>query len=119
MVGVMRRNRVRRWLRRSRLYTGRIDQVRYYDTQQDAPNVPPAREISIVGTAEYPKWLKIDCPCGNGHTILLPLSLRTKPHWDLRINQSGEPSIYPSVDRNRHEGVRCHFWLRDGRVRWV
>lgn len=91
----------------------------YYEERHDLPEVPRANEIAVAGTREFPKWLLIDCPCGHGHTILLPLSTRMQPHWSLRIDEGGRPSVRPSVDRNRYEGVRCHFWIRDGRVHWT
>lgn len=115
----MSQNRLRRWLRRRGLFTGRITHVRYYAERHDLPDVPKANELAIAGSEEYPKWLILDCPFGHGHTILLPLSRSLKPHWTLRIESADRPSISLSVDRNRDQGTRCHFWLRDGKVQWV
>lgn len=115
----MRSNRLRRWLRRRGIYTGRLRRVAYVATQAELPDVPRASEMAVVGTTEAPKWLLIDCPCGYGHTILLPLSRRMQPHWSLEISGAGRPSVHPSIDRNRDEGVRCHFWIRDGEVQWA
>lgn len=115
----MSQNQLRRWLRRRRIFTGRIARVRYYAERHDLPDVPKANELAIAGSQEYPKWLLLDCPCGHGHTILLPLSRSLNPHWTLRVDGDLRPSISPSVDRNRDRGTRCHFWLRDGKVQWV
>lgn len=115
----MRRTWLRRWLRRRGIFIGRLHRVTYYDEQRDLPEVPRAGEVAVVGSQQFPKWLLIDCPCGHGHTILLPLSKRMDPHWSLRIDPAGSPSIHPSVDRNRFEGVRCHFWIREGKVHWT
>lgn len=115
----MSQNRVRRWLRRRKIYIGRIARVRYFAERHDLPDVPRANELAVAGSKSFPKWVILDCPCGAGHTILLPLSRSIIPHWTLSTGASGAPSISPSVDRNRDRGVRCHFWLRDGEVHWA
>lgn len=114
----MNRSRVRRWLRRRGIYTGRITKVRYYEQRHDLPDIPKANELAIAGTKESPKWLLLDCPCGHGHTVLLPLSKSHSPHWKLELDDSRLPSVFPSIDRNRFEGVRCHYWLKEGQIDW-
>lgn len=115
----MNKNRFRRWLRRRGIYTGRFTRVAYYAEHSDLPEIPKANELAIAGSATNPKWALLDCPCGRGHTILLSLSKSEKPHWSVSTDAKRQPSIYPSIDRNRYEGVRCHYWLKDGRIRWV
>lgn len=115
----MRKNTFRRWLRRRRLYTGRLTRVRYYPERHDLPDVPRANELAVAGNPQSPKWLLLDCPCGNGHTILLPLATSRTPRWSVLTRVNAKPSISPSIDRNRHEGTRCHFWVREGKIRWV
>lgn len=114
----MTTNVVRRWLRRHGIYTGRLTRIRYYAEHSELPQVPKANEIAIAGAPERPKWALIDCPCGRGHTILMPLSRTASPHWTIREGIRG-PSIHPSIDRNRDVGIRCHYWIRDGVVVWV
>jgi len=115
----MSQNRVRRWLRRRGIFTGQITRVRYFAERHDLPDVPKASELAVAGSKEFPKWLLMDCPCGYGHTLLLPLSRSLNPHWSLNVDESGVPSISPSVDRNRDQDTRCHFWLRDGKIHWA
>jgi len=115
----MRKNVLRRWLRRHGFHTGRLKHVRYYAEHSDLPVVPRANELAIAGSPEHPKWALMDCPCGHGHTILMPLSRTANPRWTITVNERGRPTIFPSIDRNRNAGVRCHFWIRNGLVVWV
>ncbi len=62
------------------------------------------------------KWAVMACPCGQGHTIDLNLAHGDREQW--KIDVWPQPSISPSVDI-KDPSRRCHFWLRDGRVRWV
>lgn len=115
----MRRNRFRRWLRRHGVFTGRVDRVSYFSERHDLPDLPRANEIAIAGTRDNPKWALIDCPCGRGHTVLLPLSTSKYPHWELSFDRLMNPSFSPSIDRDRDQGIRCHFWIIKGEVRWA
>jgi hypothetical protein len=114
----MPKNVLRRWLRRHGIYTGRVTRVRYYREHSDLPEVPRANELAIAGTPDFPKWALLDCPCGKGHTILMPLSSTANPRWGV-TTRGDRPTIYPSIDRNRDACVRCHFWIRDGAVVWA
>jgi len=114
----MPKNVIRRWLRRRGLYTGRLTRIRYYAEHSDLPEVPRANELAIAGTPERPKWALIDCPCGHGHTVLMPLSATSNPRWTVSADDHG-PSIRPSIDRNREAGTRCHYWIRNGAVIWT
>ncbi|WP_407922361.1 DUF6527 family protein [Agromyces humi] len=115
----MRKNRFRRWLRRHGIFTGRLTRVKYYAEHSELPDVPRANELAIAGTPDRPKWALLDCPCGRGHTILMPLSGTASPRWTVSEVGAGRPSLHPSIDRNRDGGVRCHFWIHHGRVVWV
>jgi Family of unknown function (DUF6527) len=112
----MRRNRIRRWLRRHGIYTGRVGHLRFYPERNDLPELPRPNELAVAGTAEHPKWALLDCPCGYGHTILLPLSGPHAPLWSLSVS-NGLPSISPSIDRQ--DSRRCHYFLRDGKILWA
>lgn len=113
----MSANCLRRWLRRTKIYTGSIATVTIYNERDDLPDVPGAGELAVAGSLDRPKWALLDCPCGRGHTILLPLQKSANPRWALTVDPQGRPTLSPSVDRIS-EG-RCHFWLRDGRIQWV
>lgn len=113
----MSSNRVRRWLRRHGMYTGRISKVIYVAERHDLPDLPAANTLAIAGSMERPKWILFDCPCGYGHVVLLPTSpVQGRASWNLDVSTIG-PSLHPSIDRT--DGVRCHFWLRGGVVHWV
>lgn len=78
------------------------------------PTKLSARTIVLVGTDTQLKWIAFDCPCGSGR-VLLNASNR-RPRWSV---QTREPAtIMPSIDI-RHEGHRCHYLVRRGRIRWV
>jgi hypothetical protein len=62
------------------------------------------------------KWVVFACPCGRGHEIALNLANSSHPRWSLHTTTHG-PTVSPSVDATWH-GFRCHYWIRDGRVRW-
>jgi len=113
----MRSNRIRRWLRRRDVFTGRITEVAFYGEKDDLPDVPKASELAVAGSLENPKWALLDCPCGNGHTVLLPLQRSSPQHWSLTVDPRGSPTLSPSIDREAER--RCHYWLRDGRITWV
>ncbi|MGI9112850.1 MAG: DUF6527 family protein [Gaiellaceae bacterium] len=57
-----------------------------------------------------------ECPCGRGHRLAVSLQQSHRPSWRLGLGKDG-PSLFPSIDSVADR--RCHFWLRDGRVRWV
>ena len=82
----MSTNRVRRWLRRTRIYTGSINKVTLGAERDDLPEVPKAGELAVAGSLERPKWGLLDCPCGHGHTILLALQKTANPHWSLSVD---------------------------------
>lgn len=57
------------------------------------------------------------CPCGCGDVIELLLLPDVRPRWEIAIDRRGCPTLHPSIWRQT--GCRSHFWLREGRVRWV
>ena len=101
-----------------RLHVGRpsLAEVRYVASPADVPDRLSRRELVVVGTDAFPKWAVFNCPCGRGHRIMLSLQRSHLPHWRLELGGHG-PSLWPSV--HSVTAYRCHFWLRDGRVRWV
>jgi uncharacterized protein DUF6527 len=62
-----------------------------------------------------PKWLVLECPCGEGHRLQVNLSAARQPSWRLVDLETG-PNVFPSVDFDALKR-RCHFWIRNGRVR--
>lgn len=112
------RSKVVRYLRRHGLYTGRLNRVAYYSERDDLPEIPRPDEISVAGSLSAPKWAVIDCPCGYGHTILLPLQATVRPHWRIELDAKARVSLAPSIDRDDRVR-RCHFWIKESRIEWV
>lgn len=72
----------------------------------------------LVATATHHKWLVFDCPCGNGHRIVLNLDRAHRPVWSVRLSKAKALTLSPSVDY-RGERRACHYVLSNGRVSWV
>jgi len=104
------------WWRRRRLTVPLLDRVERYASQAELPESLPRHQLAIVGTQASPKWLVLECPCGSGHRLKMNLSAGRQPRWRLVASEAG-PSVFPSIDFDGAER-RCHFWIREGRVRW-
>lgn len=110
------RDRLTDWWRRRRVGAPRIDEVEVYRSQSDLPESLSRHQLALVGSPQRPKWLAFECPCGEGHRLQVNLSAARSPSWRLVLAETG-PSVFPSIDFDAAE-QRCHFWIRDGRVRW-
>ena len=104
------------WWRRRRWGHPRLDEVRWYETYADLPEHLPRHQLAVIGEPQRPKWLVLECPCGNGHRLEVNLSRGRRPFWAVELDPV--PSVEPSIDL-REPGRRCHFWLLGGRVRWT
>jgi hypothetical protein len=92
---------------------------RIVDTVPAADLIPmqiPRRGLVVVEGNEGPAWVAFDCPCRSRHRLMVRLSRTAHPHWTL--DTRGQVSLRPSIDSTQ-EGVRCHFWLTNGRIRWA
>ena len=86
------------------------------DAGDEIPEIVPNRGVVLVGAPERPQWAVFDCPCRNGHRLMLNLNTRRDPCW--QITESRPLSMRPSVDATSDAG-RCHFVMRRGRIRWA
>lgn len=109
-MGVLSRVR-RTWFGRRRW---RI--TRTFRSVTDVPNRLRHARAVLVGTPNLPKWLIFNCPCMSGHRVMVALDPQQRPHWT--IQRRNPLAISPSVDEY-HDGKRCHYLIRQGRVRWV
>ena len=91
----------------------RITGIERVPDRAHVPDPLPRRRVLVVGTP--PKWALLACPCGAGHVVHLNLANTGAPRW--RVAGDEEPSVSPSIDVR--DTVRCHFWVRRGRVDWV
>jgi hypothetical protein len=86
------------------------------ESADEIPARLPRNGAVLIGTAAHPKWLAFDCPCRTGHRIMLNCDPARRPHW--RIDSHRRLNIVPSVD-SRRPVLRCHYFVRKGRVQWV
>jgi hypothetical protein len=85
------------------------------DEGDEIPERLPRHAAVLVGPAEQPKWIAFDCPCRRGHRVMLNLDRRRLPAWSL---VSHRPlTLSPSIDD--YAMGRCHFFLRQGKIKWA
>jgi hypothetical protein len=76
----------------------------------------PRKGVVLVGSIAQPKWAVLDCPCGDGHRLIVNLDKTRRPNW--RIEVFKPLSIRPSIDDQTLDR-RCHFTIGRGRIRWA
>lgn len=110
-MGQLTRITWRDWLPRRRWRV-----VAQVEAADEVPRRLPRRGAVVAGPDREPHWLVFDCPCRGGHRVMLNLDKRRRPSWALAERRP--LTIRPSVDDHTAER-RCHFLVREGRVRWV
>ena len=104
------------WWQRAALPWRKWQVVLQVEAGDDVPEDLPPRTAALVAPGGQPTWVVFDCPCGAGHRIMLNLNPARRPWWVLR---SRVPlTIAPSIDDVGHRR-RCHFFVRNGKVRWA
>jgi hypothetical protein len=82
---------------------------------EEVPDIVEPRRLYAIG--ENSPWLAVvSCPCGCGEVIHLSLLDADSPHWQLKIDRTGKPTVSPSIWRTK--GCEAHFFLKAGVVRW-
>jgi hypothetical protein len=77
----------------------------------------PVRHL-VVLRGDGENWsVAMQCPCGCGQRVELPLIPEAKPRWTLKSDERNRPTLHPSVWLR--EGCRSHFLVRSGKVVWV
>nr|WP_081092656.1 DUF6527 family protein [Cupriavidus metallidurans] len=84
---------------------------------EELPTRLPFRALTLVRDSDEDWCIGMRCPCGCGQRIELPLLDEANPHWRLRIDKEGRPTLSPSIWLR--DGCRSHFFVRAGRVIWV
>lgn len=92
--------------------------VGFVESADEIPDKLPRNGAVIVGNAGGQKWVGFDCPCRNGHRILLNSDPARKPTWKVTVSPKGRLSIAPSVDYH-DDRRRCHYFVRDGKIAWA
>lgn len=87
------------------------------DAADEIPEHLPRTAIVVVGPMESPKWIAFDCPCREGHRVLLPAARTASPRWSLVGQQ--RTTLSPSIDAWHTATQRCHYFIRQGHVEWV
>jgi hypothetical protein len=106
-----------RWLRELFRQSPRGQAKQQYRTKhvEELPEHLAAENLYLVGTPVWSAALACPCKCGaNIHLSLLP---DDRPHWRVRANWRGVPTVFPSIWRT--SGCRAHFFLRHGIIYWV
>lgn len=87
----------------------------HVDSMVDVPEKLPQRQAVVVGR-QHEKWLVFDCPCRQGHQVMLNLDPENRPRWRVRTYQP--LTLLPSVNERSPAG-HCHYVVREGRVHWI
>lgn len=88
------------------------------DFADEIPEELPPKSAIVVASGKRQKWVVFDCPCKTGHRIMLNLDPVRKPTWKLEVARRGQFTIHPSIDFHGNDR-RCHYFVRDGKVRWT
>lgn len=80
------------------------------------PPTLPWRDLVVLNDAEEPWSVAMNCPCGCGQRVELPVLPEVRPRWTLTVDQRNRPTLHPSVAMR--DGCRSHFWIRRGQVIW-
>jgi hypothetical protein len=86
------------------------------DAADEIPRRLRHRTAVLVRPGLRQTWLIFDCPRHCSERIMLNLSRRRRPYWT--IEDLSRLTVYPSVDAS-HGSDRCHFWLKNGWIKWV
>jgi Family of unknown function (DUF6527) len=86
------------------------------EAADEVPDELPPRVAVLVGSLEKPKWLAFDCPCREGHRIMVNLDAHNRPYW--RATGKERLSLWPSIDAWRGK-KRCHYVVKDGKIFWT
>lgn len=86
------------------------------DAADEIPDRIPGRSAVIVGSQDSATWIAFDCPCKRKHRVMLNLDPRRRPTW--RLASASPLTLFPSVD-DHSAGVRCHYFVREGKINWV
>lgn len=87
------------------------------DSADEIPEKLPRNAAVIVGDERFVKWLAFDCPCRQGHRIMLNADRSRRPAWRVAVSRNGHLTVAPSVDFDGGS-FRCHYFIREGRIEW-
>ena len=73
--------------------------------------------LYVVGEETYVKWIYLKCPDNCDEVIMLSLSSNKRPHWSIKWDKLGRPTIHPSI--HKLDGCKSHFWIKRGKLIWA
>jgi hypothetical protein len=80
------------------------------------PAVLPWRDLIVLSDGSEAWSVAMNCPCGCGQQLELPVLSDVTPRWTLTTDERNRPTLHPSVAMR--DGCKSHFWVRRGRVFW-
>jgi hypothetical protein len=96
--------------------TSKPDLVGRFSPMHPPPEALAAGRLIVVRDDGLDKAACLRCPGGCGEKIMLSLSPKRWPRWQVRLDWLGRPTVEPSI-RQLNE-CQCHFWIRRGRIDW-
>ncbi len=86
---------------------------------EDLPQDIQRDTVYVIGGRRHPFYAAVVCPRRACRQVIhLDLSPQVKKHWRLAEHDDGSISVAPSVHVTAMP-CRCHYWFREGHVRWV
>lgn len=94
---------------------------RRYQTEwvEDLPEDVQRDTVYVIGGRQHPFYAAVVCPRRACRQVIhLELSEQATKPWRLAEHQDGTISLAPSVHVTGMS-CRCHYWFREGHVRWA
>jgi len=90
--------------------------IKSVEAGDEVPEHLPLKGAFLVGKLSEPSWIAFDCPCNEGHRVMLNLNARRSPNWKLK--RMKPITLLPSIDQKRGD-ERCHYFITRGRIQWA
>lgn len=108
---------VRSWIAKRFIRSRRAPSYSLAYVESDELPALLEERVLLVASEAGELWAAgLVCPCGCSRRIEIMLLKGVRPRWDLIVENSGKPTLRPSVWAK--DGCRSHFWLRDGQILW-
>lgn len=84
--------------------------------EHPVPDNIQAGVVYIIRSSGFQKWAMFLCPRHENEIIQLCLMRNRRPHWTVKTDLLGRPTINPSV--RQLKGSFAHFWVKAGHIEW-
>ena len=85
-------------------------------TDDCLPKKLPQRNLILLRDGSDDWCVGMQCPCGCGQRVELPLLVEAKPRWNVYVDAKNRPTLQPSVWVK--DGCRSHYFVMEGKVVW-